>query len=283
MVTSYLGSAEFIANLKPKTQAAYRADLDYLRRMFDAFRPDQIEIKHVLAMRDALSAKPGKANTIIRTMRGLYAWGRGRGLCKTNPADLKSANVKALKLGEHQPWPPMAVVKFRAAARRHLVLAMELGLWTGQRQGDLIRIRWDDIRDGMIRVRQEKTGKELWLPLAQPLLVALAAAPRTAVTVLVNDIGTPWRTANVLAQAFGDELKKVGLGGLVFHGLRKTCAVLLAEAGATTKQIGAVTGQSDQMVSHYAKLAERGGLARQAITKLEQKLPDALPESDRDH
>jgi integrase len=271
MAAAYLGSAEFTKNLKPKTQAAYRADVDYLRRIFDAFRPDQIEVKHVLAMRDKLADKPGKANMTIRTMRCLYAWGRSRGLCKTNPADLKGSNVKALRMGEHQPWPPDAVARFRAGARPHLVLAMELGLWTGQRQGDLIRIRWDDIRDGMIRVRQEKTSKEVWLPLAQPLIAALAEAPRSAVTVLVNDAGTPWKTANCLAQAFGDEMKKLGLTGLVFHGLRKTCAVLLAEAGATTKQISAVTGQSDQMVSYYARLAERGGMAREAITKLEKK------------
>jgi hypothetical protein len=87
--------------------------------------------------------------------------------------------------------------------------------------------------------------------------------------------------SNCLAQAFGDEIINISFGVQVFHGLRKTCAGLLAEAGAATKPVGAITGQSDQMVSHYAKLAERGGLARQAITKLEQKLPDAQMESDR--
>lgn len=272
MVESYLRSAEFLKNIKPKTQAAYRYDLDLLRRDFGPFRPDQIEVRHVLHMRDKLAATPGKANTLIRTMRVVYKWGFGRGLCKTNPADLKAANVKALKLGEHKPWTPEALQTFREKAQAHLVLAMELGLWLGQRQGDLIRIRWSDIRNGMLRVVQEKTGKELWLPIAQPLADVLAAAPKPAVTVLVNSKGIPWRTANVLAQAFGDELDALGLGEFVFHGLRKTTAVVLAEAGCSTKQIAAVTGQSDQMVEHYSKMADRAQLAKGAMVKLERKM-----------
>lgn len=272
MVESYLCSAEFSRNLKPKTQAAYRYDLDLLRRAFGPFRPDQIEIKHVLHFRDKMAETPGKANVLIRTMRVVYKWGFGRGLCKSNPADLKAANVKALKLGEHKPWTPEALQTFREKAQAHLMLAMELGLWLGQRQGDLIRICWSDIRNGMLRVVQEKTGKELWLPIAQSLADALSAAPKSAMTVLVNSRGVPWRTTNSLAQAFGNELNAIGLGEFVFHGLRKTTAVALAEAGCSTKQIAAVTGHSDQMVAHYSKMADRAQLAKGAMVKLEQKM-----------
>jgi hypothetical protein len=41
--------------------------------------------------------------------------------------------------------------------------------------------------------------------------------------------------------------------GLVFHGLRKSAVVMLLEAGATEGEVAAVTGQSMQMVAHYAK------------------------------
>ena len=269
LVQSYLASGEFTANLKPKTQAAYRYDLDILRRMFGPDIADDIQIRDVLEMRDGLAATPGKANTLVRTMSCAYAWGMGRGLVKTNPANFQAANVKALKIGEHEPWPMEALDKFRQEGQAHLVLAMEMGLWTGQRQGDLIRIRWDDIRDGELRLRQEKTDKELWIPISAPLRGILESAPKIAVTVLVNSRGIPWRTSNVLAQAFGDELKSLGLP-YVFHGLRKTSAVALALAGCTTKEIAAITGQSDQMVSHYTKGASRAVLARSAIVKLER-------------
>lgn len=109
--------------------------------------------------------------------------------------------------------------------------------------------------------------------------------PRQAVTVLVSSKGVPWRTANVLAQAFGAELTRLGIKA-VFHGLRKTTAVVLAEAGCSTKQISAITGQSDQMVEHYAKMADRERLAQAAVTKLEHQMTrrsrktDTPPPSD---
>jgi integrase len=272
MAQAYMRSAEFLTNLKPKTRAAYRHDLDTLRRDFGPLRPDQIETKHVLKMRDAHASKPGKANTLVRTLSVVYKWGKARGMCKSNPADLASVNVKALRIGEHKAWPPESLDKFRSDGAPNLVLAMELALWLGQRQGDLIRIRWNDIRDGRLRMVQEKTGKELWLPIAQQLADVLAAAPRPAVTVLVNSNGTPWKNANALSQAFAAELTRLKIEGMVFHGLRKTTAVVLAEAGCSTKQIAAVTGQSDQMVEHYAKMADRERLAEAAVTKLERKL-----------
>lgn len=137
-------------------------------------------------MRDTYAGKPSKANTLVRTLSAVYKWGKARGHCKSNPADLSAVQVKALRLGEHKPWPPEALDKFRAEAAPHLVLAMEMALWLGQRQGDLIRIRWNDVREGRLRIVQEKTGKELWLPIAAQLADLLAEAPRTAVTVLVK-------------------------------------------------------------------------------------------------
>jgi integrase len=96
----------------------------------------------------------------------------------------------------------------------------------------------------------------------------LASAPKTALTVLVNSRGRPWRTANALAQAFGKEVKRLRLSGCVFHGLRKTACVTLAEAGCTMRQISAVTGQSGQMVDHYTKMADREALAAAAFAKV---------------
>ena len=272
LVESYLAGAEYRQNLKLKTREAYRYDLDTLKSVFGTARTDDIDVTHVLALRDKLAATPGKANTLIRTMRVVFAWGIVRRMAKRNPADLKASNVKALRLGEHKPWPPAAIEIFRAQAAPHLALAMELALWTGQRQGDLIRVRWDDVRAGVLRVVQEKTGKELWVPISQPLAAILAEAPKMAVTMLVNSKGRPWARANPLAQAFGDELKRLGLTDLVFHGLRKTTAVVLAEAGCTTKQIAAITGQSDQMVEHYTRMADRSHLASAAVVKLERHL-----------
>lgn len=273
LITAYLASAEFNQNLKPKTRVAYRYDADILRKYLGGAAVKDLKLHHILHLRDKFQDKPGKANTLVRTARVIFAWGMARGKADRNPADLKAANVKALRLGEHRPWSPAEIAVFRDRAEPHFVVAMELALYTGQRQGDVVRMRWDDIQQGFMKIRQEKTGKELWIPIPSPLAAALERTPKTALTIVTDRAGRPWRSANALALVFGREVKRLGLE-VVFHGLRKTTAVMLAEADCTTKQIAAITGQSDQMVEHYTRQADQRKLASAAITKLERKTTD---------
>jgi hypothetical protein len=54
---------------------------------------------------------------------------------------------------------------------------------------------------------------------------------------------------------------------LVFHGLRKSAVVFLLEAGCTDAETAAITGQSRDMVEHYAKQVNQQRLAAAAILK----------------
>ena len=58
-------------------------------------------------------------------------------------------------------------------------------------------------------------------------------------------------------------------GRLVFHGLRKSAVVMLLEAGCTTAEVASITGQSYEMVEHYAKQVRQRKLAAAAIAKWE--------------
>ena len=51
--------------------------------------------------------------------------------------------------------------------------AVLLARYTGQRQADVLRMAPCDIEDGGINVTQQKTGKELWVPLHADLSSAL--------------------------------------------------------------------------------------------------------------
>ena len=57
-------------------------------------------------------------------------------------------------------------------------LALALGLYTVQRRGDVIRMGRQHINNGVIHVRQEKTGTTLRIPL-HPALQAVLEATRT--------------------------------------------------------------------------------------------------------
>ncbi len=82
--------------------------------------------------------------------------------------------------------------------------------------------------------------------------------------------GQPFKTDHFKHQ-FKAAIRKGGLpDDLVFHGLRKTAAVRLAEAGCTTEQIKAITGhKTDDMVAYCAKQANQKVLAKAAMGKFE--------------
>lgn len=52
---------------------------------------------------------------------------------------------------------------------------------------------------------------------------------------------------------FRKEMKRLGLGGLQPHGLRKNAVCALLEAGCSEAETAAITGQSLRMVMHYAQ------------------------------
>jgi hypothetical protein len=67
----------------------------------------------------------------------------------------------------------------------------------------------------------------------------------------------------------------------VFHGLRKSAVVFLLEAGCTDAEISAITGQSREMVEHYALQVNQRKLAAAAILKWEAAT-HAQTENERD-
>jgi integrase len=74
-------------------------------------------------------------------------------------------------------------------------------------------------------------------------------------------------------KGFGNKMRvwcdAAGLPQCSAHGLRKAAATRLAESGATTQEIMAVTGhQSLHQVEVYTRAAARPGMADAAFVKL---------------
>jgi len=131
-------------------------------------------------------------------------------------------------------------------------------------------LRWDDIRDGLIAVEQEKTGKKLWIPMHKALKRMLKPVPRHGEFILTNTRGEAWTTG--FKAAWQNEMAREELAPLreqryVFHGLRKSSVVMLLEAGCTDAEVAAITGQTREMVEHYAQAVNQKKLAAAAILK----------------
>ncbi len=108
----------------------------------------------------------------------------------------------------------------------------------------------------------------------------LAAYQRGDWTILTNSDGRPGASSTCFASTMhrimhGTRRKNGSreggypeLDGVAFHGLRKTAAVRLAEAGWTPHEIGAVTGhESLAMIEHYTKEARRKVMALNAMRR----------------
>jgi len=130
---------------------------------------------------------------------------------------------------------------------------------------------WSDCAAEVMSVVQEKTGKKLRIPMHRDLRAVLSDVPKRATTILINTKGLPW-TNDGFRASWGKELTRPEMGalkGLVFHGLRKSAVVFLLEAGCTDAEVSAITGQSRQMVEHYARMVSQERLAAAAVLKWE--------------
>jgi integrase len=106
---------------------------------------------------------------------------------------------------------------FLERAPAHLHLALMLALWTGQRQGDLLRLPWSAYDGTHIRLRQPKGGVRVQIRVGAPLKAALDAAPRRCTIILTSATGKPW-TSGGFQQAWRTACKAAGITGFTRAG-----------------------------------------------------------------
>jgi integrase len=170
-------------------------------------------------------------------------------------------------------WSVDEEIAFLERAPRHLHLPLTLALWTGQRQGDLLRLPWSAYDGSKITLRQSKTGAYVSIPVGSPLKAALDATPKRSTLILVSSDDKPW-TPDGFRSSWRKACKKAGIDGVTFNDLRGTAVTRLALAGCTEAQIASITGHSLRDVrsildSHY--LHRDPALAEAAIQKLEAR------------
>jgi integrase len=199
----------------------------------------------------------------------VLAWAKDRGKITVNPVERPGRVYQGTRVD--QVWSVEDEAAFLKFAPAHFHLPLLLALWTGQRQGDLLRLPWSAYDGTHIRLRQSKTGARVVLPVGAPLKAALDAAKKHGPLILANSLGRPW-TSHGFQASWHIATRKAGIVELTFHDLRGTAVTRLALVGCTEAQIAAITGHSLRDVcsildAHY--LHRDPALARDAISKLE--------------
>lgn len=211
---------------------------------------------------------PRAADNKVAAMARVFSWGLNRGLIDYNPLETFERAYRSDRA--ELIWLPEHVSAFEAVASPELRLALQLGLHTGQRQGDLLRLPWSSFDGEAISLTQGKSRRKVWIPCTDALRRQLEGAPKRATTILTKGDGTSW-TKDAFYAAWKAAFKAAAIReDLHFHDLRGTAVTMLSEAGCTAQEIATITGHTLVSVNKILEVysARTKPLARSAITKL---------------
>lgn len=285
LIDLYLDSEEF-ASLADRTKSDYRKlILERKQNIAAKFGKMPLSAFSVAHKAETRGIFKGWRDQLAKASRRQadYAWvvlaricsiALDRGKIDTNPCERGGRIYKADR--SDKVWTDEDEARFLEHAPEHLRLAILLAIWTGQRQGDLLKLAWSNYDGEAIRLRQSKTGRRVVVPVGEPLRVALDAerARKRGTTVLLTLDGTPWTEGGFRA-SWRKACIKLGIVGITFHDLRGTAITRLAIAGCTVPEIASLTGHSLKDVeaildAHY--LSRDRGMAESAIVKLEGRI-----------
>jgi integrase len=280
VLQGYQASDDFL-KLAPRSRVDYIGKIKVIEKTFGDFPLAALTDKRTRgvfkAWRERLAISSRRqADYAWVVLARVLSWGMDRGLVAENPCARGGRLYRGSRA--EKIWTGADEAAFLERAPSHLHLPLLLALWTGQRQGDLLRLPWSAYDGKHIRLRQSKGGSRVVIRVGAPLRAALNAAPKRSTIILTTSDGKPW-TPDGFRASWGKACRKAGIVGVTFHDLRGTAVTRLAIAGCTEAEIATITGHSLRSVraildTHY--LARDPALGDSAITKLERgtKAPD---------
>jgi integrase len=186
---------------------------------------------------------------------------------------------------------PEEIRRFVKACPTHLKQIVKCALFTGLRVSDVLKLKWSDISDGQIYVRNTK-GKNYIVPVSEPLAELFDQIREGRKTVGGNVVdlkGKPVERPGIESEhvftymgkpitgvrtAFRSACKKANLtygrdkpDGVTFHTLRHTYGTHLAIHGTHARTIQELLGhKSLKMTERYIKVADES--KKQAVNGL---------------
>jgi integrase len=244
--------------------------------------------KDFLDWREKVARKSGgrEADNRLSAISAMLTWATDRGQVVAN-------HLRGFRRLYHADrseiiWLPEHIAAFMKVAPLEMQRALIMGLHTGQREGDLLRLPWSSYDGGWITLRQGKaqrgvvSGPLVAIPCTTTLRRMLDQMERVSPLILTTKTGQSFKK-RYFARLWDEAVKKtaglqqVQLPGLEkpvdlhFHDLRGTSVTLLSEAGCTPQQVATITGHSLKTVHRILEryLARTRGLAEQAIINFE--------------
>jgi hypothetical protein len=212
-------------------------------------------------------------------LKALFRIARYHGLVESDVAT--GLRLKTTKPRD-RVWSENEINRWLDAAARedpHMITAFQILRYTAQRPTDVLRMTWPHYSGSTIRLRQQKTGALLDVPMHPDLAGHLDALGRTGPSLTI----VSYRGRPVPYLRFNERFRRIcedaGVDAQA-RDLRRTAMLRMAEAGATAVQIASVSGHSIEATTRILEtyLPRNRALAEAAITRLvdhQKRMPRA--------
>jgi integrase len=222
-------------------------------------------VRRYIRAKVAEGLSPRTANATITPLSAMLTDARDEGLVASNPCQQPRrarhgssrrrallAEVRAEKPKHLEPLEARALLAATPGPYREMVLA---ALATGFRRGELLGLRWEDVRWAHDRIelrrqlqrRQEvkpKYGSYRDVPLYSGLRIGLAKRRRAEGYVFLSPAGRPWADSEPDRTFLRDAYRAARLDrpGVLWHSLRHTYASILAAGGIREDVVAVLMG-----------------------------------------
>lgn len=271
IITAYRASPAY-KRLGAHTTRAYAKHLATIETKWGTMPIEALDDPEVrkkfLRWQDELAATPRTADMAIGVLKALLKWAVERVLVTTNQAEPISRLHRVDK--SDAIWTGDELEAFGRHASKELLWSVELALYTGLRQSDLIRLAWNHEKDGAFGFLTSKRGKFVTIPITPQCRALLGRIEKRGPVILTTHRGKrPW-TADGLRSSFAEACRLAGVKR-TFHDLRRTAATTLVAAGIDSTQVASIMGWSEADVEAMKrKYVSRAAIVTAVLAKLEK-------------
>lgn len=283
VIDDYISFLDAEDRLAESTKGNWKRALLLASRSMGSLDIEVVRPALVQAHLDGLADFPGKQSVAQAAIRSLEKWAIVRD-------KLQSSITIGTRIigsdGGHDPWTEDQIATAIKSARKDLSRVVSLAINTGQRGSDIVKMRWSDIvtydeRQG-VNVIQQKTGRQLWIPLTTEFSAEIATWERRPpfFLILAPD-GKPFNRTRLSHDWTYERNDNPALAshkqsGLVLHGLRASTVIRLRKMGFTELEIASYIGMSPQMVARYSRHANQQKMALASVERLENFRADNI-------